>query len=100
MGDTTNTPATELNPSKPGYSVRGRGSVSSIIAKIRQSGSPSAQADRRTGGKDAEGPLFRPLRPDGCGFVRRHLDRKTPWRLVKRCAAGRRGSTPTAWGSA
>ena len=33
---------------------------------------------------DAEGPLFRPLRPDGGGFVRRHLDRKTPWRLVKK----------------
>jgi integrase/recombinase XerD len=32
---------------------------------------------------DREGPLFRPLRPDGAGFLRRHLDRKTPWRLVK-----------------
>jgi hypothetical protein len=25
---------------------------------------------------DREGPLFRPLRPDGAGLVRRHLDRK------------------------
>jgi integrase len=33
---------------------------------------------------DAEGPLFRPLTPDGSGFARRHLDRKTPWRLVKK----------------
>jgi site-specific recombinase XerD len=32
---------------------------------------------------DREGPLFRPLSRDGCSFVRRHLDRKTPWRLVK-----------------
>jgi site-specific recombinase XerD len=35
-------------------------------------------------GEDEEGPLFRPMTPDGCGFVRRHLDRKTPWRLVKK----------------
>ena len=28
---------------------------------------------------DGEGPLFRPMRPDGSGFERRHLDRKTPW---------------------
>ena len=34
-------------------------------------------------GDDKEGPLFRPMRPDGAGLVRRHLDRKTPWRLVK-----------------
>ena len=33
--------------------------------------------------EDKEGPLFRPLTPDGTGFERRHLDRKTPWRLVK-----------------
>jgi site-specific recombinase XerD len=33
---------------------------------------------------DKEGPLFRPLTPDGSGFERRHLDRKTPWRLVKK----------------
>jgi site-specific recombinase XerD len=39
----------------------------------------------RTGIKeDMEGPLFRPLRPDGSGLLRRHLDRKTPWRLVKK----------------
>src|SRR5512144_1416341 len=35
-------------------------------------------------GEDKEGPLFRPLRPDGTGLERRHLDRKTPWRLVKK----------------
>src|SRR4051794_30104196 len=35
-------------------------------------------------GADREGPLFRPLKPDGSGFARRHLDRKTPWRLVKK----------------
>jgi integrase/recombinase XerD len=33
---------------------------------------------------DKEGPLFRPLTPDGIGFERRHMDRKTPWRLVKK----------------
>jgi len=33
---------------------------------------------------DREGPLFRPMRPDGSGFVRRNLDRKTPWRLGSR----------------
>lgn len=32
---------------------------------------------------DLEGPLFRPLSRDGSRFERRHLDRKTPWRLVK-----------------
>ena len=35
-------------------------------------------------GDDKEGALFRPLKPDGGGFERRHLDRKTPWRLVKK----------------
>jgi integrase len=35
-------------------------------------------------GEDREGPLFRPMETDGSGFVRRHLDRKTPWRLVKK----------------
>jgi integrase/recombinase XerD len=34
--------------------------------------------------EDKEGPLFRPLTSDGSGFERRHLDRKTPWRLVKK----------------
>jgi site-specific recombinase XerD len=33
--------------------------------------------------QDKEGPLFRPLTRNGAGFERRHLDRKTPWRLVK-----------------
>jgi integrase/recombinase XerD len=33
---------------------------------------------------DPDGPLFRPLAPDGLSLVRRHLDRKTPWRLVKK----------------
>ena len=35
-------------------------------------------------GDDKEGPLFRPLKPDGTGLERRHLDRKTPWWLVKK----------------
>ena len=35
-------------------------------------------------GDDKEGPLFRPMKPDGTGLKRRHLDRKTPWRLVKK----------------
>jgi site-specific recombinase XerD len=33
---------------------------------------------------DKEGPLFRPMTPSGLGLARRHLDRKTPWRLVKK----------------
>jgi site-specific recombinase XerD len=33
---------------------------------------------------DVEGPLFRPLSPNELSLVRRHLDRKTPWRLVKK----------------
>jgi integrase len=33
---------------------------------------------------DREGPLFRPMTPNNAGVVRRHLDRKTPWRLVKK----------------
>ena len=33
---------------------------------------------------DKEGPLFRPMTPDACRLIRRHLDRKTPWRLVKK----------------
>jgi site-specific recombinase XerD len=39
---------------------------------------------------DKEGPLFRPLTPDAMHLIRRHLDRKTPWRLVEKycCAAG------------
>src|SRR6516162_1028884 len=32
---------------------------------------------------DIEGPLFRPLTPDGQSLLPRHLSRKTPWRLVK-----------------
>ena len=32
---------------------------------------------------DREGPLFRPMTPDASRLIRRHLDRKTPWRLVK-----------------
>jgi site-specific recombinase XerD len=34
--------------------------------------------------EDREGPLFRPMTPDAAHLIRRHLDRKTPWRLVKR----------------
>ncbi len=33
---------------------------------------------------DLEGPLFRPLGRDCLQFERRHMDRKTPWRLVKK----------------
>jgi site-specific recombinase XerD len=43
-----------------------------------------AYVERAGIGEDREGPLFRPVAPDGLSFVRRHLDRKTPWRLVKR----------------
>jgi predicted nuclease of restriction endonuclease-like (RecB) superfamily/site-specific recombinase XerD len=47
---------------------------------------------------DREGPLFRPLRPNGTGLVRRHLDRKTPWRLVKKyCEAA--GIDPSRLGA-
>jgi integrase/recombinase XerD len=47
-----------------------------------------AYLERAGIGDDQEGPLFRPMKPDGTGLVRRHLDRKTPWRLVKKyCAA-------------
>jgi integrase len=35
-------------------------------------------------GEDKEGPLFRPMTPDTSRLIRRHLDRKTPWRLVKK----------------
>ena len=35
-------------------------------------------------GNDKQGPLFRPLSPSGLTLVRRQLDRKTPWRLVKK----------------
>ena len=35
-------------------------------------------------GLDKEGPLFRPLAPDGRTFIARHLHRQTPWRLVKK----------------
>jgi integrase len=43
-----------------------------------------AYIERAEIGQDREGPLFRPLTPDGLSLVRRHLDRKTPWRLVKK----------------
>jgi site-specific recombinase XerD len=43
-----------------------------------------AYIERAGNGEDKEGPLFRPMRPDGTGLERRHLDRKTPWRLVKK----------------
>ena len=34
--------------------------------------------------QDFDGPLFRPLTAGRNGFDRRHMDRKTPWRLVKK----------------
>jgi site-specific recombinase XerD len=47
--------------------------------------------------EDKEGPLFRPMTPDATRLVRRHLDRKTPWRLVKKyCKAA--GIDPSGLG--
>ncbi len=47
---------------------------------------------------DREGLLFRPMRPDGRGFERRHLDRKSPWRMVKKyCEAA--GIDPSRLGA-
>jgi integrase/recombinase XerD len=43
-----------------------------------------AYLERAGIGDDKEGPLFRPMKPDGTGLERRHPDRKTPWRLVKK----------------
>ncbi len=43
-----------------------------------------AYVERAGIGEDREGPLFQPLSPDGQTLVRRYLDRKTPWRLVKK----------------
>jgi site-specific recombinase XerD len=49
-------------------------------------------------GEDKEGPLFRPMTPDATRLIRRHLDRKTPWRLVKKyCQAA--GIDPKRLGS-
>src|SRR5215471_307568 len=57
-----------------------------------------AYLERAGIGDDKEGPLFRPMKPDGSGLVRRHLDRKTPWRLVKKyCEAA--GIDPKRLGS-
>src|SRR4051794_19158789 len=40
---------------------------------------------RRAGiAEDKEGPLFRPMTPDASRLIRRNMDRKTPWRLVKK----------------
>ena len=48
--------------------------------------------------EDREGPLFRPMTPDAARLIRRHLDRKTPWRLVKKyCPAA--GIDPSRLGS-
>src|SRR5438067_2019873 len=47
---------------------------------------------------DKEGPLFRPMTPDATRLIRRHLDRKTPWRFVKKyCQAA--GIDPDRLGS-
>ncbi len=40
--------------------------------------------ERAAIGEDKEGPLFRAMSHNGAMLVRRHLDRKTPWRLVKK----------------
>jgi integrase/recombinase XerD len=46
---------------------------------------PVLQYVNRAGiGDDKEGPLFRPMTPDATRLIRRHLDRKAPWRLVKK----------------
>jgi integrase/recombinase XerD len=59
-----------------------------VLAYVAQAG---IKADR-------EGPLFRPMTPDGTGLERRHLDLKTPWRLVKKyCEAA--GIDPKRLGS-
>ena len=51
-------------------------------------------ASRMTGKARSSGPMT----PDGSGLVRRHLDRKTPWRLVKKyCEAA--GIDPSRLGS-
>ena len=46
-------------------------------------------------GEDKEGPLFRPMKPDGTGLVRRHLDRKTPggWSRSTATAANSRANS-------
>src|SRR5262245_9561291 len=41
-------------------------------------GAVRAYVERAGIGGDREGPLFRPVRPDGKTLVRRHLERKTP----------------------
>lgn len=47
---------------------------------------------------DMEGPLFRPMNPNGSRFERRPMSRKTPWRLVKHyCRAA--GISPDRLGS-
>jgi integrase len=45
-----------------------------------------ATRDKRARHVDSEAAakLFRPMTPTGLGLARRHLDRKTPWRLVKK----------------
>ena len=57
--------------------------------KRRRSSSMPRGRSERTWNEQAltttrRGRLFRPMRPDGTGPVRRHLDRKTPWRIVKK----------------
>src|SRR5215470_15740427 len=57
-----------------------------------------AYVQRAGNAEDKEGPLFRPLTPDATRLIRRHLDRKTPWRLVKNyCRAA--GIDPKRLGS-
>ena len=43
-----------------------------------------AYVERATIKDDTEEPLFRPMTPAAARLVRRNLDRKTPWRLVKK----------------
>ncbi len=43
-----------------------------------------AYVERATINDDTEGPLFRPMTPDAARLVPRHVDRKSPWHLVKK----------------
>jgi integrase len=43
-----------------------------------------AYVTRAAIGEDKEGPLFRPMNSNGKGFERRHFDRETPWRILKK----------------
>jgi hypothetical protein len=56
----------------------------------RRPACPGLRGARASIPDDREDPLFRPIAPDATRLIRRHLIRKTTWRLVKkdRRAAG------------